>query len=191
MRAPFRRTSRIARGASRLSRPTLRSALGALAKSFPIALGLAAMPVSASPVFSCAPPLADLDNPSPAHFSHDAIAELERSYGTSEVRGLRAAIDAYLASDSDRETAKSLKGAARSLLLRRFVLFSDERSPFGGYFLTVQFRGHSEAMYRAWVYPLSGGPFSIRAWDKAGCNAAEQRWLRIRYRDLSRMSASG
>ena len=185
---PFCRTSRIACGAPR---PAWRSRLAAVTKTFPIALGLAAMPVSASPVFSCVPPFADLKNPTPAHFSNDAIAELERSYGTPEVRGLRAAIDAYLAGDSDRETAKSLNGAARSLLFHRFVLYSDERSPFGGYFLTVQFRTHSEAMYRAWVYPLSGGPFSIRAWDKTACNAAERRWLRIRYRDLSEMSASG
>jgi hypothetical protein len=138
----------------------------------------------------CAPKFADLANPVPAHFSEDAIAELKRSYSTPEVRGLRSALNAYLAGDGDDFTARSLKGMTRSILSDRFVLMADERNRFGGFYLTVRFKRHPESMFVAWVYD-AGTEWQVRDWEITPCSKLEQRWLRIRYSDLSQMTISG
>lgn len=166
-------------------------ALKSICTALAAIMAVAAMTVPACAAdYSCAPSFADLENPVPAHFSEEAITLLKESYRTPEIRGLRSGINAYLAGDADETTTRSLRMTARSVLHRRFRLFYDNRGVAGGYFLTVQFVGHPEAMYRAWVYDI-GDAWQVRAWEKAACSAAEQRWLRIRYSDLSNMAASG
>jgi len=157
-----------------------------------VSLGLAfsSSSVGLAAELRCTPSFADLENPVPAHFSEAAIREIIRSYSTKEVRGFRSAINAYLAGDADALTARYLRSTPRDILVKRFELMVDDPNIFGGYFLTVRFRQYPKRMYRAWVYDL-GTAWQIRAWDVASCSAQEQRWLRIRYSDLSHMTASG
>ncbi len=137
---------------------------------------------------SCTPPGADLANPTPIHFNDEAVAELEHAYRASEVRGLRAAIESYLAGDARPKVAALLKSTPRSILRKRFILMSDERGSFGGFFLRVQFKDHPEVMFRAWVYDIAD-EWDLRAWDTANCSALQQRWLRVRYGELNLMAS--
>jgi hypothetical protein len=133
---------------------------------------------------ACTPAGADLSNPTPMHFSNDAVDELERSYRAPEVRGLRTALETYLAGDSLARVRSLLKNTPQEILRKRFALMADVRGEFGGYFLTVQFKQHPEALYRAWVYDV-GDDWDLRAWETIVCSAPQQRWLRVRYGELN------
>lgn len=135
----------------------------------------------------CTPPDVDLNNPTPVHFSDQQLAMMREAYGSPEVRGLRAALDSYLADDGELRTAAALRDARRDVLRSRFIVLSDDHNPFGGYVLDVRFNAEPAAIYRAWIYPLAGGPFEIRSWERGVCTAAQQNWLRIRYRDLPKV----
>ena len=114
---------------------------------------------------------------------------MERSYRAPEVRGLRTAIETYLAGDARTRPAALLKPTLKTILRNRFALMADERGPFGGFFLVVQFKNHPETMFRAWLYDI-GDEWDLRSWDSASCSAPQQRWLRVRYGSIP-LSASG
>jgi hypothetical protein len=133
---------------------------------------------------ACAPPDGDLADLTPAHFSSAQLEEMERSYAAQEVRGLRAALDTDLAGDATPRTARLLRAVPSSTLRSRFVLLSDNVGMFGGSFLTIQFKGYPQAVYRAWVYPLGSGPYDLRSWESARCSPEQRRWLKSRYGSL-------
>ena len=68
------------------------------------------------------------------------MATLQDIYAAPEVRGLRAALDSYIAGDSAEYAAKLLRGTPTSVLKNRFLLLEDDQGQFGGSFLTVQFK---------------------------------------------------
>jgi len=132
----------------------------------------------------CTPPGVALDDLTPVHFSRSQMDNMERSYASPEVRGLRAAIDAKLVGDATAPTARALASMPRATLHQRFILLNDDVGSFGGSFLTIQFKRHPEYVYLAWVYPLGSGPYEVRSWDRAKCSLTEQRWLKARYGSL-------
>jgi hypothetical protein len=148
------------------------------------ALAITAFLASAAPAsaetFSCTPPAADLAHPTPLHLTQADIAGLVRSYRSPEVRGLRSAIETYLAGHAKPRPAALLNNTSKSVLRQRFTIMADDHGLLGGYFLVVQFKSHAETMYRAWVYDV-GREWDLRAWDVARCTPQQQRWLRIRY----------
>ena len=92
------------------------------------------------------------------------------------------------AADRDARQWARWRSGLKTIELEPFIF--DERPISGGYNLTVQFVGRPDAMYRAWIYDI-GDEWEIRSWERAVCSPAEQRWLRIRYSDLSNMAMSG
>ena len=119
---------------------------------------------------SCTPPGVDLGTRKPAAFSDEQLAEMENGYSTPQVRGLRAAIDSYLADNASAMTAGNLHLTDRQLLRTRFFVMSDDAGEFGGTFLHIFFKNRVDVLFLAWVYPLSSGPFELRTWQRIMCS---------------------
>jgi hypothetical protein len=132
---------------------------------------------------SCTPPNVDLSDLTPGHLSSAQLEHLARSYAAPEVRGLRSALDGYLAGDTTAYTRELLKpmASATRTLRSRFLLLGDEDGMYGGSFLRIQFRGHPEAVYTAWVFPLGGATYELRGWITTRCSHAQQLWLKAHY----------
>ncbi|HTW84573.1 MAG TPA: hypothetical protein VMD91_10925 [Candidatus Sulfotelmatobacter sp.] len=144
-------------------------------------LALAALMRPASAAEQCTSPGIDLNDLVPMHITAAQRAVLTRSYETPEVRGLRAALDAYLAGKADPRTVTLLSATPKTILRNHFILLDDEQNAMGGANLRVLSKSRYDAVYRTWVYQLSNGRWELRAWDVATCTPAESRWLRARY----------
>ena len=133
----------------------------------------------------CSPKGVDLNDLRPLRLTEAQRTDLTMSYKAPEVRGLRLAIDAALAHESRSAAAtKFFVDMPAQTLRNRFVLMSDNKGLFGGYFLTILFENHFDRIYQAWVYPVAAGSYELRGWSQGTCSPAEQRWTKARYGQL-------
>lgn len=137
--------------------------------------------------FACLPDTVDLDHPVAEPLGDAQLAELVQSYHAPEIVGFRTALDAAVAGTADDETKATLKDVPHDLLAQRFILFSDERGLFGGFWLQFEFRDHPETMYQAWIYghglTSRDGTFSVRTWQTAVCSPKQQHWIAVHFAD--------
>jgi hypothetical protein len=130
---------------------------------------------------SCTPIREDLSDLTPEHLSSAQQRDVMRGYVAPEVRGLRGALDAYLAHDAPEYARQLLQPVATSTLRSRFLLLADGPDDYGGSLLVIQFRGHTEAVYTAWVYPIGGATYELRGWVTNRCSLTQQRWMKAHY----------
>jgi hypothetical protein len=138
--------------------------------------------------FVCLPDTVDLDHPVVEQISDAQLAELVQSYHAPEIAGLRTTLDAAVAGTADDETKQTLQNVPHDLLADRFVLFSDERGLFGGFWLQLQFRDHPDTMYQVWIYghgmTSRDGTYSVRTWQSAACSPKQQHWIAVHFGDV-------
>jgi hypothetical protein len=138
--------------------------------------------------FACLPDDVDLDHPVVEHFTDAQLTELMQSYHAPEIAGFRTTLDNAVAGTADDETKHTLQDVPRDLLAQRFILFSEERGLFGGFWLQVEFRDHPETMYQVWIYghgwTSRDGTFSVRTWQSAACSPKQQHWISVHFGDL-------